>query len=168
MRDEEANIMVKAWYAEHFDWATTWAAIKANEDNRSTIPSISTTGSGGKGGQKRFGDELGTTTKAPRADDKSEKVKVTVGNKQISVSKAFEKMVTDAPKQPGSEYTSDMYKRCLSSAQAFFAVACRNCFAAGRGAQQHKFADCKKAGNKCVLLCPKCKKGNHWVFDCTA
>ena len=93
-------------------------------------------------------------------------VKITIGTRQLSVEKEFEKMLAVAAKQPGSNNTSELFKKFRPTAVSVFSVACRNCFAAGKGLQQHSFLECKNQGNTCVLLCPKCKKGAHWIYDC--
>ena len=168
MRDDDANLMVKAWYAEHFDWATTWASISTAEKQALLGPTAfhNSTTNGGRAGQKRPGEESRMAQQPATKTFRPDFVQGSVGNKQVSVEKELERLLATAPREPGSEYTADMYKNHRASAQSLFAIACRNCFAAGKGLQQHSFADCKKAGNKCVLLCPKCKKDKHWIYDC--
>ena len=58
------------------------------------------------------------------------------------------------------------FKTFRNTAFEFWRSACRNCFVAGRGLVGHNFSQCSKAGNKCELTCPKCKKGKHWIFEC--
>ena len=49
---------------------------------------------------------------------------------------------------------------------------CRNCIMAGKGVVTHTFAQCRAAGNACVLPCPKCVQAGrlqdiyHWLQDC--
>ena len=49
---------------------------------------------------------------------------------------------------------------------------CKNCLYSGRGVVKHSFADCRTAGNRCVLPCPKCLAAHrlndlyHWIHDC--
>ena len=47
-----------------------------------------------------------------------------------------------------------------------FSRICRNCFAAGKGLVDHKINECRKFGNPCVLNCPRCQAGKHWIGDC--
>ena len=44
---------------------------------------------------------------------------------------------------------------------------CRNCWAAGKGWVKHSLAQCRQAGNPCVLQCPMCNNGQlHWAEQC--
>ena len=47
-----------------------------------------------------------------------------------------------------------------------FSRICKNCFAAGRGLVDHELNVCRKLGHPCVLNCPRCQAGKHWIGDC--
>ena len=183
MKDEEANVLIKVCYAEHLDWATTWAHIQSDSrasfsaalapvhnrgnpsGDRSSIPS------GGKGGGQKRQSETGSApaaAKQSKFDDTAPSwVRLNIGSKHVHIEKDCEKMVWEAAKKPAPNNTAEMFKSYRKSTLAIFAIACRNCFSAGRGLQEHSLADCKKAGHPCAMLCTTSRKGVHWTWDCT-
>ena len=70
MRDEDSNLMVKAWYSEHFDWANAMTTIQSPTSlvtagsasfSQQFVPwgkDRTGQGGGGKGGQKRVAEEM--------------------------------------------------------------------------------------------------------------
>ena len=84
MRDEDANMVIKAWYSEHFDWAAKWLAMKEPirdlamsrqppQPRSQFVPSAdqSTINTGGKGPAKRAPEpeQSSRSTKAARPDN---------------------------------------------------------------------------------------------------
>jgi hypothetical protein len=166
-------MMVKAWYADHISWATTWAlmeksspthqlAITANGEQRQPmLPSHTQKGFGKKG--KDAGKNYNSKP------DWSETV--------VPPAK-FPRMTETALGQPSfdallkgsnrAEAVDKMYNLYSDQTRQFFLGVCRNCFLAGKGQVKHTFFQCQKLGNECVMQCVKCKLGNHWVSQCKA
>ena len=173
-KDQESELMVKAWYAEHISWASGWAmmsifpqvasqssgpahvsrAITANSGSHMQTAK----GSGKKGkdkdsskGAKRESDAPGPAFKSPRLDNS------TPSFAELTRSNDEKQSVVDK-----------MFKLHPEESRTYWREYCRNCFLAGKGNVKHSFFDCQKMGNPCVMRCAKCKQGNHWISQCTA
>ena len=116
----------------------------------------------GKGKKRSYDEAAPQVAKFIKND--SELVEISVGGSKMSIERGFERLSKDT-KSPEAA-AEEMFHRYPNSAKAFFTAVCRNCFAQGKGIQNHTFNECKSMGNKCVLTCPKCKTQKHWVTDC--
>jgi len=169
-KDQEAEMMVKAWYADHISWATTWAmmekassatllAITANgEPRQPAYPPHNTNKGFGKRGKDSGKDPNWNQkpgeppVKQPRMEPPSDKP-------------SWDTLIKGTDK---AESVNLMYRFHPEASQKFWREICRNCFMAGKGQVKHNFFECQKLGNPCVMRCAKCKAGNHWTNQCTA
>ena len=182
-KDEDSEMMVKAWYADHINWATTWAlmglspappthypqqqqqqhqqrpkreilAITAHGEPRQ--PEFPPKGSGKK--SKFSGGEKGNyeqQAKVPRFAPPAPMVTATFDENSID-------------KSGGNEAIAKTFAADPEKARAFWRENCRNCFLGGKGFVKHSLFECQKSGNKCLLLCTKCKTATHWINQCPA
>jgi hypothetical protein len=190
LRDEDANLMVKVLYADHFEWAHSQILMKMAESGRGAqVPRAEpwhmqasegrapgeSFAKGGKKGSKKRGPEVPSgsyrssgspqTARARRTDAEG-KVTIVVGDKQLTIDKTVDRLIDAAKMRPPVEVVKEMFATSPDSTRLLFTVACRNCFLAGNGLAAHSFGECKALGNKCVMHCPKCRTGVHWIFDC--
>lgn len=178
-KDDDAEMMVKAWYADHINWATTWAlmehspapptqqmqqhqerpkkqvlAITAHGEPRQ--PEFPPKGSG-KRGKSNGGDKgnLEQLAKVPRFEQPSP-----------MITTSFD--VNSIEKFGGNEAIAKTFQADYEKARVFWRDNCRNCYLAGKGFVKHNLYECQKIGNKCLLKCTKCKTGIHWINECKA
>ena len=95
MRDEDSNLMVKAWYSEHIDWATTWLAIKipiTGQQSCRALPPFrqqtfaieDTPNTGGGKGDSKRAFSSGQTGPPPKvAKSQGNMVALVMGSKQV-------------------------------------------------------------------------------------
>ena len=169
-KDEDSEILIKAWYSDHINWATTWAIMGQSCGPRAKEQPLALTAHGeprqperaaaankgkrgkGKDGGKGIGEQ---PNKAPRLEQGD-----------TNGTPSFNELASS--RMVGQEIISKMYDLYPSETRAFWKENCRNCFAAGKGRMSHSFYDCQKMGNPGVLRCLKCRAGNHWISECTA
>ena len=149
----------------HFQ--SRWATIQAagNHTSVSVVPAsaLSVSASSMKGEPNKRLAIVDRTFLPPAKSSRGEEaqdniVQLQLGSKTIPVEKEFEKMFVGAARNPGPSNTAELAKYFRKTTSAVFAIACRNCFHAGRGVQVHSLQACKQSGNGCSMLCPKCKK----------
>ena len=172
-QDQEADMMVKAWYADHISWATTWAMMEKRapqllaitaygEPSQPTYPPHGVKGSGkkGKDASKKNGwmqkPEWGNTFEPPAKQSRME---------PPSTQPSFQDLLKGSDK---TDSVPKMFKLYPAETKEFFRGVCRNCFTAGKGQVKHTLFDCQKLGNACVIRCARCKEANHWTNHCTA
>ena len=190
LRDEDANLMIKFAYAEHFEWANSLAIMSTANLVTSSLPGPSnpfnSKGKGGKefskdpskdykGGKQlaltynpepfRSGDGQGPS-KHRRTD--SAFTNIQVGSQSISIPSEFKDEFDKIARSSRAPYDVSgpncvLWQRQLDP---LWRVACRNCWAAGQGFKEHTLGQCSQMGNKCFLMCPKCKQGKHWASTC--
>ena len=180
-KNQEAELMIKAWYADHINWATTWAMMEASSITGPTMVSqpfshqllaiappngprqllqSQPKGSGKNGKDKDFAkskrpDQVneGPTFKAPRLDLPS------------NGKPTFDEVLNS--KDNKADISIKLLKLYPEESRTFWREYCRNCFISGQGLIKHSLSDCQKLGNRCLLRCAKCKAGNHWMSECT-
>ena len=170
-KDEDTDIMIKAWYADHITWATTWAAM--DKPAASTMLPFSANGESRqqeqfpKGGGKRHKAKdggKGSKTDVASAEPPTKTPRLDRGASFGQFS--FDELLNT--KTPGQDIVAKMFQLYPDKAKEFWKENCRNCLIAGKGLVKHTFYECQKLGNPCVMRCVKCRQGNHWASECTA
>jgi hypothetical protein len=174
-KDQEADMMVKAWYADHISWATTWAMMERSaptpqlaitaygEPRQPTLPAHTPKGFGKKG--KDQGKNPNWIPKPDKRETLEPPAKHPRTLEPAFGQPSFDSLLTGTP---SLDSVDKMYKLYKDQTRQFFLENCRNCFLAGKGQVKHNLYQCQQMGNECLLRCVKCKLGNHWASQCKA
>ena len=175
-KNEDNELMIKAWYTEHITWATTWAlidkpatrpmlAITNNDEPREPNHAPPFKGSGKKGKDKNYGKQFKGQSEALVVEPPSKMARTS----QASCSGSSFQDLLNSKHLDLNSIVSEMYKSHGVEARSYWGENCRNCFLAGKGkGVKHSLFECQKSGNKCSMRCAKCRSAIHWISECTA
>ena len=187
-QNANADLMAKAWYSEHFAWATNWSVMQIvaqvpsasssyqSQSSPSNLLAITPNGENiftkGKGkeakGKNQRAHILGSTedfhqnrpNKVPKMNPPPG------GNTQPESKQDFDKLINATTSKPNHQVIAESFKLFPGIAVGFWRENCRNCFVAGSGLLTHTLFQCQQNNTKCVLPCTKCRNGTHWATQC--
>ena len=174
-KNEDNELMIKAWYTEHIAWATTWAlidkpatrgmlAITNNGEPRQPNHAPPSKGSGKKGKDKNHGKQFKAQSEAEVVERPSKMARTSQESGSVS---SFQDLLKSKHLDLNS-IVSEMYKNHGVEARRYWGENCRNCFLAGKGkGVKHSLFECQKSGNTCSMRCAKCRSAIHWISECT-